>query len=69
MILSCTSVHTIRAIIVPAPINGNSVRMARAQRARKIDAMAAPRIHQYGLPSGPKNVIMWLKISFSIVLL
>ena len=44
-------------MIVPAPINGNRVRMLRAQVARNTDAATAKTNHQYGLPSGPKNAV------------
>ena len=57
MIPSLTNVHNTRVIIVPAPINGSSVRMLRAQVAKNTEAATANNSHQYGLPSGPKNVI------------
>jgi len=51
-----TSAHRISAITVPAPINGKSVLMALAQRARNTVRTMAPRTHQAGDPIGPKNV-------------
>ena len=57
MMPSLTKVHKINAIIVPAPINGKSVRIARAQVARNTLAATAPKSHQYGLPSGPKKCV------------
>jgi hypothetical protein len=47
--------HKIKATIVPAPIKGNKVRMALAQRAKNILKTKAPNTHQAGLPKGPKN--------------
>jgi hypothetical protein len=64
-----TAVHNINVIMIPAPMNGSSVRMLRAQVDRNTEAATAAINHQYGDPMGPrKSVIVVINVFMNVML-